>query len=191
MEYKRPWLKDSGITFKTSDNNLQKISSTLCVNLHKNRTIEPFKKEYCVHKAKVTRTISIHCNDGITESKEFSLSLQHTEEKRFQPIEIKRSDTFYNYNCSSSVEPGPLWISWEHLWKNCPNEKITILIIILVQIGTVLTTLAFHFVKTLCVKLLMELLNFTWELTPEYLSSEEKEYMDWKLDICHTVADLY
>lgn len=49
------------------------------------------------------------------------------------------------------------------------------LITILVQLFTVLKTRAFHFIKTLCIMLLMELLNFTWEMTPEYLSSEAKE----------------
>lgn len=49
----------------------------------------------------------------------------------------------------------------------------------LVQIGAVLTSPVFHFVKTLCIRLLMELLNFTWELTPEYLSSENWTYAVW------------
>lgn len=178
MENKRPWLKDSGIKFKTLDNYLEKVSSALCVNLHKNRTIEPFKKEYCVHKTKVTGTISIHHNGGITESKEFSLSLQHTEESRFQPAEIKRSDTLYSYNCSylhwARTTTHILRTFMKELSKK-ENYNITSPIIFLVQIGAVLTSPAFHFVKTLCIRLLMELLNFTWELTPEYLSSEAKE----------------
>lgn len=124
MEYKRPWLKDSGIKFKTLGNYLQKISSALHVNLHKNRTIEPFKKEYCVHKTKVTRTISFHHNCGVTESKEFSLSYCHTQKKigSNQP-RSKDLTLFKTIIIATYIKPGPLQMSWEHLWKNCPNKK--------------------------------------------------------------------
>lgn len=94
--------------FKTLDNYLEKVSSALRVSLHKNRTMEPFKKEYCVHKTKVTRTISIHHNGGITESKEHC-----NTQKKVDSNQLRSKDLtlFIAITVATYIEPGPLHIS--------------------------------------------------------------------------------